>query len=412
MIDLTGNDQIWLYAVILIIIALGMISFSFMGKARIGAGHRREQNIEIIKQQIAELEQEYKEGLIDQVTFESAKREQEDALYRDLDDEDQAITRSTTKESKIGIILVTLFIPVFSVLMYNQYGQQDAIAQSSINLRDQSIRQTDMNSLEAVAGQLAEKLEKEPNAKGYMMLGRTYMVINKPKKSIEAYRKGLVVDPNHADLKFGLADTLATIANNKLTGEPEALILEGLKLKPDNIKGLWLAGMASKQRDDITAAVGYWKKVMALLPEGSADYNELRSLIAETESTTVLEQQVVAESGKAAAKITVMVDIDPTIKDKVSPEQMVFIYAKAATSPGIPLAAVRKQVKDLPLTIELTDTMAMMPQFKLSSFKAFKVGARVSMSGTPTKKAGDVVAPLVDAQLEDTVTLHFNKVAE
>lgn len=415
MIDLNGSSQIWLYAGVLIAFAVLVITLSFLGKGKSGTGGRREQNIAIIKHQIAELEEEYKEGLIDQVTFESAKREQEDALYRDLEDQDVGLTHTTSKDSRLGIVLTVLFIPVFSVLMYIQYGEPQAIAQSSINLRDMAAtRQQQTASLESVVGKLEAKLEQQPSAKGYMMLGKTYLIIEQPEKSVTAYRKGLAIYPDDAEMKFGLADSLAVIANNSLTGEPEKLILEGLKVKPDNIKGLWLAGMAAKQRGDTSVAVTYWKKVASLLPKDSRDYEELTGLIAETEGVAVATIQKVetTSNNKVMAKITVAVDIAPAIKEKLKSEQTVFIYAKAASGPPMPLAAVRKQVKDLPLTVVLTDAMAMMPQFKLSAFKAFKVGARVSMSGTPTKQAGDITAGPVAASLGDDLKLSLDTIVE
>lgn len=56
----------------------------------------------------------------------------------------------------------------------------------------------------------------------------------------------------------------------------------------------------------------------------------------------------------------------------------------------MPLAVVKKQVRDLPLEVELTDAMSMMPDLNLSSFDRLVIGARVAKSGRPVPSPGDL----------------------
>jgi cytochrome c-type biogenesis protein CcmH len=94
-----------------------------------------------------------------------------------------------------------------------------------------------------------------------------------------------------------------------------------------------------------------------------------------------------ASSGKE--RITGKVTLSDSLKGKYSPDDTVFILARAAEGPKMPLAIVRKQVRDLPFTFELDDSMAMQPQMKLSAFDKVVVVARISKSDTAIPEAGD-----------------------
>jgi cytochrome c-type biogenesis protein CcmH len=57
----------------------------------------------------------------------------------------------------------------------------------------------------------------------------------------------------------------------------------------------------------------------------------------------------------------------------------------------MPLAIVRKQVKDLPFSFSLDDSMAMQPEMKMSNFDQLVVVARVSKSGNAMPQPGDLM---------------------
>jgi cytochrome c-type biogenesis protein CcmH len=93
----------------------------------------------------------------------------------------------------------------------------------------------------------------------------------------------------------------------------------------------------------------------------------------------------------SGASIQVKVDISDEVRSRFSPGDAVFIYAKAAAGPKMPLAVQRLTLEQLPTTIILDDSMAMMEGMSMSAFGSVVVSARVTTSGSANAQAGDYI---------------------
>jgi cytochrome c-type biogenesis protein CcmH len=189
-----------------------------------------------------------------------------------------------------------------------------------------------------------------------------------------------------------------------MAGKPAELVFKALAMEPNNTTGLWLGGMAKAQTGDFSAAMELWKKLEAQLPPGSEAQQEIQSLLAKL-ATQIPADAAQAESKPAqpakSASIEVQVSLAPELQSSASPNDTVFIYAQSLSGPKMPLAIVRKQVSELPLTVNLTDAMAMMPNMKLSNFEQVKLLARVSKSGNAMQQPGDLIGTIEQVALTD-----------
>lgn len=97
-----------------------------------------------------------------------------------------------------------------------------------------------------------------------------------------------------------------------------------------------------------------------------------------------------APDAAAVPGIDVSVSLAPALAGRMPPGTTVFVFARAAAGPPMPLAVQRLTLADLPARIRLDDSMAMMPQMRLSAFPQVVVGARVSPSGQAMPQPGDL----------------------
>ena len=258
------------------------------------------------------------------------------------------------------------------------------------------------------------RLQQQPDdLKGWVMLARSYAIMKRYSEAEAAYANVLRLGGENADLLTDYADTMVMADGGAFNDESAALLLRALELEPDNLKALWLAGHWKNQSGEHQEAIDYWQRAAAKLPPGSKDIAVITSQINELQAKLGIQTEpaptpapTVATAGTGqSASLTVQVTLDPNVAAATSPEDTVFIFARAAQGPRMPLAIVRTQVKDLPATVTLDDSMAMTPQMVLSNFDQVTVGARVSKSGGAMPVSGDlqgIVTP-VDSQTSEPV---------
>ena len=191
--------------------------------------------------------------------------------------------------------------------------------------------------------------------------------------------------------------------DGELAGEPAALITRALNLDPDNEHALWLGSIAQQQAGNHDAALQGFNRLAAVAqddPEALATIEQMRSRsiaamaglqqgengAAATAPSTESEQ---TDTTAENASIAVAVSLSEQARSASSDDQVVFVYARATDGPPMPLAVSRISVADLPVTITLDNSMAMIPTMTLSTFPSVTIGARVSTTGNAAAQTGD-----------------------
>ena len=210
----------------------------------------------------------------------------------------------------------------------------------------------------------------------------------------KAYKRAVELNPGNAQIIADHADVLAMLQGQSMVGEPTILFERALVLDPNNLKALALAGSAAFEKKDFAKAVQFWEKASKLAPPGSDFAKGLASSVDEARAASGAPKVAAKSAPTPAAtpaSIQGIVSLSPTLKSKVAPDDTVFIFARAAQGPRMPLAILKRKANELPITFTLDDSTAMADELKLSKFELVIVGARVSKSGNAIPQSGDLV---------------------
>ena len=248
----------------------------------------------------------------------------------------------------------------------------------------------------AMTDKLAARLKEAPDdAEGWRMLGRAQMALEQPELAVQAFERAARLRPLDAGALADHADALAVRNGRDLKGEPMRLIEQALKLDPMHMKSLILAGTAAFNRGDFAGAVVHWDRAGTIGPADNPMAQQARAAAAEAREAGKLPPPVslagavpVAAAGTVGVSGTV--SLAPALRGKVSPDDTVFIVARPADGSRMPLAIVRKQVRDLPFNFTLDDSQAMSPAAQVSQAGNVIVIARISKSGQATVQPGDL----------------------
>ena len=421
----------WVVASTLIIGALLFIIPTLLRKNSAGTGIvRNAANVTIYRDQLAELEADLNSDVLTREQYEQSKRELQQRMLQDVPaGEAMAAAAMMTGNNQHNIITITLLvlvIPILAISLYLWVGNTkgltpQAVEQAPAPMMDNAAAPGHQN-FTSVLDNLTARLKDQPDdLEGWVMLGRTYAIMQRFNEAKETYKRVLALSPDNPEFITDYADIVAMTNNGSLIGEPEQLVSKALKLDTNNGKALALAGTVEFEKKNYAKAAAHWEKLIVQIPPESKLAQSVRESIAEAKSlasggkagSTLANQQnqggqppsptsggnssmagVTAGKGNSNAPsantISGRVTINPSLAGKAAPNDTLFIFARAKTGPKAPLAIMRLRATDLPATFALSDAMAMIPEMKISNFPEVVVGARISKSGKAFPESGDL----------------------
>lgn len=365
----------WMAVGLLLLVALSFLLIPVLrGQRALVEEDREAVNVALYQERLAQLDGQRDEGVLSAAQLESGRAE---AARELLADTEGAAAPRSSRLGKPLPLLAAVLVPLMGLGLYLHLGSSDKVELT----REFAQPPTSMAD---VTRRLERTVKAQPDsAESWYFLARSYMSQERPVDAARSFERAVALAGRQPELLGQWAQALYFAGDKTFTPQVQALTDEALKGDPKEVTSLGLLGIAAFETERYQAAVDYWERLLAALPEKDQSRSALEGGIARA-------REKLGESGATPARpaaqpgIRLRVELSPALRSKVLPGDSVFIFARAVDGPPAPLAVKRVTVADLPTEVTLGDADAMMPQLKLSNFAQVQLSARVSRAGQPT----------------------------
>ncbi len=395
----------WLAIAVLLLVAMVFVFwpwFKFSGtvtpEVALGSTELMAENVRLFREHLAELDAQLADGRIDQHQYAQLKLERERALLETDAELSKQVRRNSASAGALLFVGIAGLLLLAAAAGYWRLGASEDVRIQALQLDKQYFdyqdmlanRQPDPARAKAVVAAIEQRLLAEPNNIQYwFVLARSCMEIGDFAKAAHAYQEVLSRDGKSGMIMAEAAQAIFLRDGNQISPPVVDLTKGALALEPENTMALGLMGIIEFNQKNYPSAIKNWQKAITLLGPNASGTESLEAGIARAKNIYLADggTQEQLDQLLAGRQISLMVELAGGVK--VSPDQLVYVYARAWQGAKIPLAITRIKVSSLPAKVTLTEAMAMSPMASLANAVTIELVARVSEDGSANAKPGD-----------------------
>ena len=401
----------WSLAALMILAALVLVVPPLMRDRPSGRPPARETgdaNVALYRERLAELDGERDRGEIGADRYAALREDLERGLLADAGE--RAAPDGAAHAPPYWMALaVAVMVPAFALAFYLSLGSPHGRDPQPVP-RVAADGTAAMPPVEEMVVSLAARLVDAPDdAEGWLLLARSRVMLERFDAAFVAFEHAHALLGDEPSLLVDWAEAEAGSAGNRFPATALSRLGRALELDPDHEKALWLGGFAAVQNGHADTAVERWERLLALQPPGSREASMVTEMLARLRGTGTAPSAARPAGSESAepgspeatgpasdptavggARIVVEVSLASDLAVELGASEPVFVFARAPSGTGPPVAVARTVVGALPTTLVLDESNAMVPSMTLASMDRVLVAARVARSGTASRTSGDV----------------------
>ena len=422
----------WLAAGGMVALAIALILLPLRQQRATAILSRTALNTAIFRERLAELDAEQQDGRVTAEEYRQLRAELERTLLGDIPEETARTVPLWSGTFKLavgmGIVVPLLALGYYYLSSYRGEAADWMALQERLNgLVAQAIRDPEVLSahkevdLRDFTRVLQARLQRQgsQDAEGWYLLGVSYLEMQQLDAARTALARAYELQPDQPGIMLAYAQALIFVNDGRLDDTSADLLHRLLAAEPHQQRALFLLGLGSFNSGAYEEAIHAWQSLLALRGDSAGEgARVLQNSIARAQ-TLLAERAKAASPQEPAAvsgpRLAVTVELSPQLQQRLAPDAVLFVFAKAAAGPPMPLAAVRQPVQAFPVQVVLDDSQAVTPALKLSNFNQVVVGARLSKGGAANAQTGDLQGASAVLELKEgpqAVTLVIDQVVQ
>jgi cytochrome c-type biogenesis protein CcmH len=314
------------------------------------------------------------------------------AFLRDMEALERSTARSVSGPIRLLPALLVLLVPVVSAWLYLGHGASRdlAIPQVIAEIQGAQSEEEQLAALNRLADTLKARFERMPeDVEAAYMLGTLLLEVERydeAEATFEAMLDYLEPGPNRATVLGQLAQVRYVQAESTITPEVQATMDQALAMNPNESTVMDILAIDALLREDLVAALGYWRRELSVLTPGSQKSETLRQRIAVVESYMSQDQK--DEMAAANVPVKLSVTLAPELADKVTPDMRLFIFIRNPQPGGPPILARNLEgIPEFPYETVMDNTLSMLGA-QITPTQQIIAGARLGR--TATSQPGDL----------------------
>jgi len=410
------------YVILLSVLALAFVALPFLRKKPVLVEvDRKAENLRAYNQQISELAQAFDAG---EFTPEEKEQMENELKLRLLEDTAKADIPKIVEENKpvVPVAILSVALVIASIAFYYSQG----------NLSDIELQQaydqagTSAEAADRYLELLEDKMARNPDdIEGWWSLGQTLLNAGMYARSVPAFEKALmalerlpeVQDQDRSALMTSVVQARFLQNDRVLAEEDKRMLKQAIKFDSQNRIALGIKGSAAYEEGDFTEAVIQWRRLGQI---SSVDAQSVASAIAAAESRLLeaglpIPENEFATGAADGPSIVVSLDLAPELAGKALNAKAIYVLARVAGGPPMPVAVKQLHTTILPVQILLDQNSKMGPMAGLTAGTTIEIVARLSMSGVANAAAGDlevISEPMTLGEDEHSIALTINSVVQ